>query len=78
MSVFFETIDWADGDDPQVWVLIPITDSERDSLREAGAELLEGAIYDVGVDRRSLVRDAPKGESAKCFWSTGIPMFRHD
>lgn len=78
LSVFFETIDWTDGDDPQSWVLIPITESENATLALAGAELEEKAIYRIGVGRRSLLRDAPKGMSPTCFWRTGIPMRMHD
>src|SRR5262245_19992797 len=38
VSIFAETVDWADGDDPQYWTLVPVTTSEVDALvRSAGA-----------------------------------------
>jgi hypothetical protein len=78
LSMFFETVDWADGDDPQAWVLMPVTDSEESVLVRAAAEFDERTISGIGADRRSLLHDAPKGREPAGFWRTGIPSIMHD
>src|SRR5882762_3116205 len=38
VSVFTETIDWVDGEDPQYWTILPITRDEAAGLiKEKGA-----------------------------------------
>jgi hypothetical protein len=78
VSVFAELIDWADGEDPQFWTVLPITEQEAASLSAADEAGVISMIYGLGPDRRSLSHDHPKGEDAKSFWSTGIKPRPHD
>ncbi len=75
--VFSETIDWADGDDPQFRSVLPITPSESKQLSEAGGNL-EALLNALAPSRRSLCHDFPKGDSPKIFWSSGMSIGQHD
>lgn len=77
ISVFTETIDWADGEDPQFWSVLPITPTELSQLSTVGAGLIT-KLNGLAPDRRSLRHDFPKGASPKSFWSTGITIGPHD
>jgi hypothetical protein len=60
VSVFAETIDWADGDDPQEWRVVPVTAVEAQALVAQGDGVKLGAIEEVGVGRRFLEVSHPK------------------
>lgn len=77
VSVFTEQIDWADGDDPQYWQLLPITKEESDRLCEGG-EPGRAALEALGGARRCLMVDYPKGGPQKFYWSTGLSVGYHD
>jgi len=77
VSVFAETIDWADGDDPQFWCLLPIMPAETKMLLGTGGELIT-QLNSLAPERRSLCRDAPKAEAPTCYWGTGVVIGRHD
>ena len=72
VSVFTETVDWVDGDDPQYWTVLPITTEEAAQLVERRASLTEGEVRALGSGRRCLQRDYPKGERS------GVSVGRHD
>ena len=78
ISIFTETIDWSDGDDPQYWQLMPINGAEAAVLIEQGHSLDETKLDRLGPGRRSLHRDYPSGGTRVCFWSTGISVGPHD
>lgn len=78
VSVFTETIDWQDGDDPQYWTLLPITEEEAASLNEQQNSLDETNLNSLGRDRRSLQREHPKTGPLLVFWGTGISVGPHD
>jgi hypothetical protein len=78
VSVFTETIDWVDGDDPQDWTLLPITTEEADDLALQGASLSESTLNGLGPGRRSLRRDYGKGAQPLSVWSTGLYVGHHD
>ena len=78
VSIFSETIDWAEGDDPQYWQLLPITETEAVNLLEQGNSLTETTLETLGPGRRSLHRDYPSGAAPHVFWSTGISIGFHD
>lgn len=69
VSVFTEMIDWADGDDPQYWRMLPITAEEAAGL--AGAI---GTDTVIGGGRRSLRRDCPKDGPERTYWSTACDL----
>ena len=77
-SVFTETIDWVNGDDPQDSTLLPITEAEDADLVQRGASLTEADLNWVGSGRRSLRRDCPSGTAERTFWGKGISVGRHD
>lgn len=78
VSVFTETIDWADGDDPQCWTLLPITDAEAAELVQRRRSLTEAQINGLGLERRCLQHDQPKGVVPRTSWLTGIRVGPHD
>ncbi len=71
VKVFTETIDWQDGEDPQHWELMPISEGE--------ARLLM-IVVDLKTlpRRRSLVVDHPKGEELTLRWAAGVEVREHD
>ncbi|MDX6770236.1 MAG: hypothetical protein SF051_11945 [Elusimicrobiota bacterium] len=75
LSVFTERVDWADGEDPQHWALMPVTLEEAVSLAAAPTE---AAIDALAPRRRSLRRDFPKGGEPRCFWDEGARVRPHD
>jgi hypothetical protein len=78
ITIFTETIDWADGEDPQYWTRLPLTSYESADLIRRGSELTEATLNALGPGRRSLHRDHPKGEEPSSYWSTGIRVGWHD
>jgi hypothetical protein len=77
VAVFTELIDWADGEDPQDWTVLPVTAAEAAALAEAGGAL-ELALNALAPHRRSLHRDFPKGGRPRALWSSGILVGPHD
>jgi len=78
VSVFTEMIDWRDGDDPQYWTLLPITEAEAADLVRDGDALTETTLNSLGSGRRCLRIDHPKGAPKKIFWATGMRVGLHD
>ena len=78
LSIFTEMIDWADGDDPQYWTLLPITEVEAADLIRQGNSLAEQTLNSLGSGRRSLHHDHPKGKPPRTYWGTGIWVGPHD
>ena len=78
VSVFTETIDWEDGDDPQSWTLLPITGTEAAELVQQRESLPETMLHALGPGRRALRLDQPKASAPRIFWSTGISIGPHD
>ncbi len=77
LTVFYETIDWDDGKDPQFWTVLPVTETEAGSLiaagRHAGFELRA-----LAPQRRSLCHDSPKAGPKRSYWSLGVVPRPHD
>lgn len=78
LSVFTETIDWQDGDDPQYWKLLALTPAESDALVRAGGSAGESAPEAVGGGRRCLCVDNPKGGPKTIYWTKGLSVGFHD
>lgn len=78
VSIFAETIDWVDGDDPQYWSLLPVTRAEVDDLARRGDALTEAQLGWLGRGRRCLRVEHPKGETRRVFWVTGVWVDPHD
>lgn len=76
VSVFTERIDWADGDDPQRWIVLPLTAAEATAL--AASETGEEMLATLAPDRRSLCHDAPKGRAPTTAWTHGLWVDPHD
>ena len=68
VALFTETVDWADGDDPQYWTLLPVTTSEAATLAAQGGSVTEMELNALGVGRRCLRHDHPKGGPARSYW----------
>ena len=78
VSVFSETIDWTDGDDPQYWRLLPVTEPEARSLIEQRHSLSETELTRLGPERRCLQRNHPKAAPVQVLWRTGLFVGPHD
>lgn len=63
VSVFCEQVDWADGNDPQEWLLIPVTEDEARLLAAAGEDGIERALGTLRSPRRQLARSYPRDEA---------------
>jgi hypothetical protein len=68
VSVFTETIDWLDGEDPQYWVLLPITNAEASELVQRKGSVIEAQLNALGPGRRCLRNDRPKTAAPRSFW----------
>jgi hypothetical protein len=78
LSVFTETIDWEDGEDPQYWTLLPVTDAEAAGVLWQRESLTESMFETLGPSRRCLRRAHPKGAGPTVFWGKGISVGLHD
>lgn len=78
VSIFTEMIDWADGNDPQSWTLLPLTEAEAEGLIRQGDSLDELSLNALGRERRSLWRDHPKDGPPRVSWGSGIRVGPHD
>ena len=78
VSVFAETVDWVDGEDPQYWSVLPVTATEAADLVARGDSLAEGHLVVLGPDRRCLHRDFPKHAEPRCYWGIGMRIGPHD
>jgi hypothetical protein len=74
VSVFFEIVDWVDGDDSQYWTLLPITRQEADHLTQLGESVTAQVVRELAPGRRSLRRDYPKGEQPHVLWGVGVAV----
>jgi hypothetical protein len=78
LSVFTETVDLADGEDPQYWITLPLAAAEAADLAGQGSTVTEASLNALGPGRRSLARDFPKGSEPCNYWRTGMNVGRHD
>jgi hypothetical protein len=78
LSVFTETIDWVDGEDPQYRIVIPITVEESHLLAQSVDSISDGKLASIGVGRRSLRHDYPKDGKVSIYWGSGIQIRLHD
>ena len=77
VSVFTETVDWQDGDDPQYWQLLPIDAAECEALVASGGAVEEASLNAL-PGRRTLCCDHPKGTEQRLYWSGGLHVGFHD
>ena len=66
VSVFTETVDWVDGEDPQAWSVLPITNAEAADLMQRRDGSADAVLGSLGPARRCLRRECPKREPARC------------
>jgi len=78
VSVFAETIDWIDGDDPQYCTVLPLTPDEVDALPQGPESQIETRLNALGADRRCLMHDYPKGGPSRTAWGVGMLVGPHD
>ena len=78
VSVFTEMIDWKDGDDPQYWTLMPITETEAADLVRRRDSLTESSLEALGRDRRCMRHDYPMAGARRTYWATGVSVGPHD
>ena len=57
VRIFTEFVDWEEGDDPQYWDLLPVTEAEREVLIAQAGEPDLKYLMTLGADRRHLKAD---------------------
>lgn len=73
LSLFCERVDWADSDDPQARVVVPVSEDETRRLQAANVAADENAILEiVANERRFLYHDMPKGAAETLAWETRL------
>ena len=73
LSLFCERVDWADSDDPQTRVVVPVSEDEARRLQVANVAADENAIREiVANERRFLYHDMPKGAPETLAWKTRL------
>lgn len=76
VSIFTERIDWVNGEDPQEWREMPVTDAEAGAVVAAGLQP-EAVIEALAPGRRSLLHWAPGGDDS-ARWVSGLAVGPHD
>jgi hypothetical protein len=73
LSLFCERVDWADSDDPQTVVKVPVSADEVQRLQTANIAADENVILEiVANERRFLYHDMPKGAAETLVWKTRL------
>ena len=73
LSLFCERVDWADSDDPQTRVAVPVSEDEMQRLQTANIAADENVILEiVANERRFLYHDMPKGAPETLVWKTRL------
>jgi hypothetical protein len=79
VSVFCETVDWVNGNDPQDWLLIPLAPSESEALAAADEAGVSPALHAL-APRRFLASSFPStADRPEVRWNEGpVRLPRHD
>jgi hypothetical protein len=79
LSVFTEMVDWAGGEDPMYWTVVPVDAGEVAALTDPTRVPRESDLEAMARDRRSLLRDFPKDASKLTVgWGVGLRIGLHD
>lgn len=79
LTIFCETIDWVDGDDPQTWSYTMVTEEEANQVRDLGDSIDDLSIMKLSLPGKTLWRSFPKGEQISLKWSDGpLIVMPHD
>ena len=79
LSVFTEMVDWALGEDPMYWTVVPVDSGEVAALTESTGEPREEDLEAMARGRRSLFRDFPKDAfKPRVGWGVGLRIGPHD
>jgi len=70
LSEFTEEVDWIDGEDPQAWSLVPVSDAEAAALPAPGADPAGFTIGDLPA-RRFLRVEHPREGPLVARWVGG-------
>ena len=72
LSIFAERIDWRGGEDPQEWVISPLTPAEAAGLA-ARTDVTESDLAALGLTRRHLRVWHASDQPLQLAWSLGWP-----
>ena len=79
LVVFYELIDWTDGDDSQARVFMPITPEAEAQMLSLGPDLDEQALMGMNLSGDQLVWSWPRGGEPYLSRLNGpLAMFPHD
>ena len=79
LSVFTEWVDWAGGEDPIYWTVVPVDTGEVAALADPEGALGEAELEAMARGRRCLLVDYPTGVSKPtAAWGVGLRVGPHD
>ena len=79
LSVFTEMVDWAGGEDPMYWTVVPVDAGEVAALTDSTRIPRESDLEAMALDRRSLLRDFARDASKPTVcWGVGLRIGPHD
>lgn len=79
LSVFTEWVDWAGGEDPMYWTVVPVDTGEVAALTDPKGALGETELEAMARGRPCLLVDYPKGVSKPtAAWGIGLRIGPHD
>ena len=79
LSVFTEIVDWALGEDPMYWKVVPVEADDVAALTDWKGAPREVDLEAMARARRSLLRDFPAGASKPTVrWGVGLRVGPHD
>lgn len=79
LSVFTEMVDWALGEDPMFWTVVPLDAVDVAALIGSTGAPRKADLEAMAGDRRSLFRDFPKDASEPTVgWGVGLTIGPHD
>lgn len=73
VKVFMEFVDWANSDDAQSWVVVPLTHGESVELLALGGKVRPEDILRASKNRSYLFADFPSGGGSTIQWRAGPP-----
>jgi hypothetical protein len=79
VQLFAESVDWQDGEDPQMWAVVPLSREEADALTARGEAVTGAEVCALAANRRYLYVDHPsKGPRTVTWMEGGLVIPPHD
>lgn len=76
VRVFTELIDWQEGNDPQAWMFVPVSDEESAAVRDAGGS--HESLERLSPRRHLRAAHSREGEKSVGWHDGGVTVGLHD